>query len=49
MRSWVIRRSVSIEEQLPNILRWSQITTFSDPVSLTQVIIIVTAIDLHVL
>ncbi|VDK81631.1 unnamed protein product [Litomosoides sigmodontis] len=30
MRSWVIRRSVSIEERLPNILRWSQITTFSD-------------------
>ncbi|KAL3982148.1 C2 domain in Dock180 and Zizimin proteins family protein [Acanthocheilonema viteae] len=30
MRSWVIRRSVSIEEQLPNILRWSQITAFSD-------------------
>ncbi|VIO86685.1 Uncharacterized protein BM_BM1916 [Brugia malayi] len=32
MRSWVIRRSVSIEEQLPNILRWSQITNFSDPI-----------------
>ncbi|EFO26456.1 hypothetical protein LOAG_02027 [Loa loa] len=32
MRSWVIRRSVSIEEQLPNILRWSQITAFSDPI-----------------
>lgn len=34
MRSWVTRRSVFIKEQLPNILKWSQITTISDAVSL---------------
>ncbi|MCP9266015.1 Dedicator of cytokinesis protein 1 [Dirofilaria immitis] len=45
MRSWVIRRSVSIEEQLPNILRWSQITNFSDPIECSPLMEAVTTMQ----
>ena len=31
-RSWVIRRYVAIRDSLPNILKWSQVLSHSDPV-----------------
>uniref|UniRef100_A0A8R1XZ83 C2 DOCK-type domain-containing protein n=1 Tax=Onchocerca volvulus TaxID=6282 RepID=A0A8R1XZ83_ONCVO len=45
MRSWVIRRSVSVEEQLPNILHWSQITIFSDPIECSPLMEAVTTMQ----
>ncbi|VDK27442.1 unnamed protein product [Gongylonema pulchrum] len=45
MRSWVIRRSVFTKEQLPSILKWSQITTVSDVVECSPLMEAVTTMQ----